>query len=466
MQTNITQVSPVEYELEIHATADELAPDFKKALRTQQGRTQLKGFRPGKVPTSLVKKMYGQALAYELADQTVQKTYEEQVLNSGEYQVLGQPKLTRLEYEMDGDLQATIRFGTRPAVTFEDLSDVELPKLVHRATDEDVDSAIERLRRQHADLVPVEDAPIGPEDQVVADMQQVDEETGTLVVGSREEDTTFFLDDERLHDALRNALVGKQPGDTVRVELPHGHGDHVHTHLYEVSIKEVKRRELPEVDDEFAKELTNGQMETVDALRKDIAERLQKEWDSESRELLEGMMVQRLLDRHPVPVPESIVETFLDYFVDDVKRRNKNELPDGFDEEAFRGANREEAERQARWMILRDALVEQEGLEVTEADLDAYFEDATRDDPQISPALLRQYYQQMDMLDRIRQNKLSEQVHEALQKRFKITEKEREAYEAYVAAENEKAAAREPETDAQASPEEASEPPSEDATKD
>lgn len=441
MQTDIKQVGPVEYELEIQAPAEDLAPEFQKALRTQQGRTQLKGFRPGKVPLQLVKKIYGKALAYEIAERTVQETYEERILGSGDFKVLGQPQLTRLDYEMDSGLHATIRFGVRPEVTFEDLKDETLPKLVHPVGDDDVDQALERLRQRQADLVPVEGEGAGPQDHVTVDMQQLDDATGTPIIGSREEGTTFFLDDDNLRDELREALLGKQPGDSVRVELPHGHGDHVHTHRYEVTVKEVKRRDLPDLDDEFAKEVSNGRHETLDALREEIAGQLRQEWENESREMLEGMMVQRLLERHPVPVPPSIIETFLDYFVDDVKQRNKGELPEGFDEQGFRRANRDEAERQARWMILRDALIEQEGLEVTEAEMDEYFEDATRDDPQISASMLRQYYQSMNLIERIRQRKLSDQVHRALEARFTIEEKDKDAYEEELKARAEREAA-------------------------
>src|SRR5690606_7212621 len=236
-------------------------------------------------------------------------------------------------------------------------------------------------------------------------------------------------DDERLQDQLRDAIVGKKAGDTFRVELPHGHGDHVHTHRYEVTIKEAKRRELADLDDEFAKEATNNRLETLDALRQELKDQLQRQWENESRELLEGMMIQRLLERHPVPVHESIIETFLDQFVEDVKQRNEGKLPAGFNEEAFRTANREEAERQARWMILRDALIEQENLSVSDEELDAFFEEAAGESTVIPAEMLRQYYQLMNLLERVRQRKLSDKVYDVLQSRFNIVEKDREAYE-------------------------------------
>lgn len=429
METKVNQISQVEYELVLDAAPEALAEEIEEAVRTQRGRTQLKGFRPGKVPANLVKKMYGKALAYGVAEKVVQEAYEREIVGSGEYKVLGSPRITELSYEMDGDLHAVIRFGVRPDVEIGDLSGERIPKLVQEVRDEDIEKAIDRLRRREANLVP-SDEPAGLEDQLVVDMQQIDEESGTPIIGKREEDVTFFLDDERVHDELREGLQGKKAGDSIRLDIPHGSGEHVHTHRYEVTVKEVKRRELPEVDDDFVKEVTKERVSTVDELKEELRSQMETEWKRESREMFEGLMMERLLELHPVPVPESAIEMFLDYFVEDIKQRNEKKLPEDFNEEAFRRANRNEAEQQARWMLIRDALIESENLEVTEEDLDAYFAEASGGDENVTPALLRQYYQSMGLLDRVRQQKLSERVFEALQQRFDVVELDSEAFEA------------------------------------
>jgi len=114
MQTTVNKISDVEYELEIKATAEDLSADLDKAIRSQRGSTTMKGFRPGHVPLSLVKRVHGKALAYGVAENAVQKTYETKVLKAEEYEVLGQPTITDLDYEYEGDLRAVVRFGVRP----------------------------------------------------------------------------------------------------------------------------------------------------------------------------------------------------------------------------------------------------------------------------------------------------------------------------------------------------------------
>ena len=213
MQTTIKQIGPVEYELDITATAEDLAPEFKKALREQRARIHLKGFRPGKVPLSLVKKMYGKDLAHGVVDKSVQETYEDLVLNSDEHDVLGQPKITDLEYEMDGDLHAVIHFGVRPEIALQDLSGETVDTLIHAVTDDEVEEEIERLLEDKADFAPVEDEPIAEADLVVYDLQEVDQATRMPLLGKRDEDQTIYLDDPSVDEsllmsALREVLLG------------------------------------------------------------------------------------------------------------------------------------------------------------------------------------------------------------------------------------------------------------------
>lgn len=444
METTVKQTSPVEYELEITASADELQPEVDRALRAQRGQTQAKGFRPGKVPLSLVKKLYGEALAFGVAEQKVQKVYEDEVLKNNEYEVVGQPVLTQLDYRMDEDLKAVIRFGVRPEVDLADLSGEKVTRLKMDVTDELVEEQIQEFRLNNADLAPTEE-PAGDTDQVVFDVQEIDTESNTPIIGKREEDREFFLDDENLTPQWKEALIGKKAGDTFRVDISHAHADHEHLHRYEVSLKEVKHRDLPELDDETVKELTKDQVETVDALRDLIREQMTSRMEEQSRELFESQVVRKMIDLHPIPVPQSAVELYLDSFLEDIKQRNQGKLPEDFDEELFRQESRGEAEQQARWMFIRDRFIRDEGIEVTDEDLDAYFDQMSQDE-QFSPSMLKQYYEQMGMLERVRQQLLSRKVFEGLAERLQVEELGPEEY-AEVMKEQEDVPARAEEVD-------------------
>lgn len=440
MDTTIKQVGPVEYALEITATAEDLANDFNKALREQRVRTQLKGFRPGKVPLPLVKKMYGKALAYNIADKFVQEAYEDLVLNSGDHDVLGQPKVTKLDYEMDRDLFAVIQFGVRPEITLQDLSGETVDMLVHEVTDEEVDAEIERALQDQADLLPVEDEPIEDGDLVVFDIQEVDASTRTPLIGKRDEDQQVFLDDPRvtgspMMQAFKEVVLGSKAGDTVYFQFEHDQAHEglvvaeEHAHHFQATIKDVKRRDIPELDDEFVKEYTKDQIETVEAFREEIHKQLQANWEQRGRDYLEENILERMLELHPVPVPESVVELYIESFIEDVKQRNEGKLPPNFSVEAFAEANRDEATKQARWMLIRDKLIEEEGLEVTEEDIDAFFQREAEKDGNLEAAQLRQFYEAMRLTDSLNQRLLSKKVYDLLEERFEVVEKDKDTIE-------------------------------------
>ena len=445
MEIEINQVTPVEYELDVKATADELAPDIEKALRAQQANTDKKGFRPGKVPMSMVKKMYGQAVGYKVAEQKVQEVFEQEMQDS-ELDVIGRPTLTQLDYAVDEDLHAVVRFGVRPEVELRDLSEEEIDKLVYEVSDEDVEEELDQFRKQQADLAPLDEEAIDEDDYVTLDLQEIDKSTDTPIIGEKEEDVSFFLDDERLKAELREALLGKQAGDTFRVDLPFedeekasdsplvgvgeeaAAGGHT-THRYEVTIKDAKRRDLPELDDAFVEEISNGQIDSVEELRDEIRQQLEHNWEHQAQEFLQSNIVERMLDLHQVPVPDSLVEMNLDALVEDVKERNDGELPEDFDETTFRQHNRDRAEKQGRWMLIRDQFIEDEGIEVEDDDLDEFFEHQSMHG-QASADQLQQLYQSNPQIkSQIDQRVLGEKVFDALAERLKTVEKDHETLE-------------------------------------
>jgi trigger factor len=441
MQTSIEQVKPTEYALEIKATAEDLSPEMEKALREQRGRTTLKGFRPGKVPLSLVKKIYGKAIAYVVAEELIQKTYESEVLGKDTYRVLGQPVIDKIDFNEDNDLHATVRFGVRPEFELKDLSSEEIIRYTHTVDEEEIDERIEEIRIREADLVPVE-GPAEEDNFLTIDVQPLDDATNTPVIGARQKGVTIFLDD-RIAPQLREALIGTRTGDTIRVDIPHEghhhdeeehesallitpeseHKAHTHTHRYEIAVKEIKRRDLPELDEELIKKVTNGLAENVEDLRKILREELEQSWKFEIQRALTNTVIDKMLELHPIPVPESLVNSFLDSYVEDVKSRNNGRLPEDLDEDAFREVNRSEAERQARWMLIEDRIVETEKLEVTDEDRKAYIEETRGAATMTADEMLGLYRQVPRLLDQLDQRILSRKVIDLLAGRFKVVEK-------------------------------------------
>ncbi len=441
MHAEIKQVGPADYELELTEQADALRPKMDAALKTYRSRVQMRGFRQGKAPAQMVRKLYGREIAAEIAEKEVQYAFEEEVLDNPAYDVIGRPALTALDYDGEGDLKATVRFGVRAAVELGDLSEITLSRLVHDVSDAEVDEELERLRQRAAATEPAENDPIGDDHAATLDLQQLDEATQTPLIGKKEEGVKVRMDDENLKEELREALVGKKQGDVFDVRLTHGDADHVHTHPYRVTVREVLSRQVPEATDEWAKTVSNGQMETLDALRADIRADLEKSWQQRQRDYAETQIIEKLTAAYPVPVAQSALELYLESFVERLRTRyaeEGRELPATFDLDGFRQAMRPEAERQARWMLIRDHLIEQEGVAVTDEDFDTYF--ATAAGSGLDPQLLRRYYEGMKgMMDQLEQRLLSEKLFAALEGRFTYEDKTMEEVEAELEAQRSEA---------------------------
>jgi trigger factor len=446
MDVTINERSPVDFELDIRATNEELEPRLTAALKAQRKQMNLKGFRPGKVPLSLAKKMYGEAIAAQVAEEFIGEAYRDEVAGDESREVLGQPRLTELDYELGSDLHAVIRFGVRPEIEIADLSGVQVSKLVREIADEDVEEEIQRRLRRQATLVPTEDAAT-EDDVVVIDLQRVDKESDTPIVGERQEGQEVELDDDRLRTELRDALIGKTAGAEFKLDLPHQHGpdeghdhdDHVDRFL--VTVQDVKQRELPELDEDFVEEQTAGQVETVEAFREQIRGEMASAWERMSREMMQEEIVRALLDAHDFAVPETLVETVLDGMEEEVAKQNDGELPPGFDRGGFREASRENAEAQVRWMLLKDVIMEQEEIELQEEDFEAEFERMAENGP-FDAATVKQFVaQQPQLLEGIQQRVLNNRLFDALTERFDVVEKTQAELEA------EHAAAEEEETE-------------------
>ncbi len=440
MQTSISQIGPADYQLDIVGPASDMAPRFDAALRRQRGRVQTRGFRPGKAPLDLVRRLYGREIAGTLAEELVQETYQTEVVD--QYEVIGRPQLTRLDFDGSGDLSASIRFGVRPDVEVNELTGQTMTRLVHEITDAEIDEEIARLRSSSAaesdapeghaigdadvaivDLAPIADVPADGDDAPAP--HDVAGETGVRVV----------MDDARVHTALRDALRSTTAGATFEVKLPHGDGDHAHAHRYAVTVTAVKARTLPELDDAFASAASQGRHETLAALRDDVRSDLDRSWTQRQREYGESQMIEALLAANPIPVPSSAVEIFLESFLRGVADENKGTLPEGFDVNGYAQRMAPEAERQARWMLVRDALVERHGLSVDDSDVDAYF---ARTAQGLDPSLLRRLYAgQEGVMDRLQQQILSEKLFDTIGQSVTYVDKDFEAVQAELVARRE-----------------------------
>ncbi len=438
MNATIQQTGPADYELRLDAPAAELEGKLLAELKKYKGKVQMKGFRPGRVPIGMLRKMYGEGVAQEVAEREVQETFDLEVIENPAYDVIGAPVITEMAYDGTSDFSAVITFGVRPNVEIGDLSDLTLGKLVHEVTDEEIDEQVDELRGKFATFADAEEGAMLDTDHfATVDIALL--EDGEPVEDSTEKGVRFQLGDDKVKDELEAALRGKAVGETFDVTLPQTEEEDSPAHDYRVTVTKIEAQTLPEVDDAFASKATGSKVDTVDALRSDLRSELEKSWQGRNREYLETQFVDALTEKYAIDVPNSAVSIFQDAFVQRAAEQLGGQLPKGFDMSGLRERMRPEAEEQARWMILRDALVKREDVSVGDEEIDAYFAEQAGDE--IDPSLLRNYYAQQDgVMEQLIGRLESERLFDKLATMVTLEDKTQEEVEADLKARRDKRA--------------------------
>ena len=430
MPTDIRALNDVDYVLDVTIPAEELQPQIQAALKRQRAQMNLKGFRPGKVPMNVVRKMVGPQVSIEVAEQAIGEAYRTAVAENDEIDPLGQPRLTDLDFDVadpESELKATVQFGVRPPIELQDLSGVPVTRVVRAFTDDDVDADLQRRQDLAAEE---EDAPegtaVGAEHVAMVDIQPVDEEGNATA--PKQNAARIVMANPDLRPEMVEALTGLTTGETATVELGQmENGELVEggdVDRYQLTVVDVLERVVPEVDEDFVRAQTGGKSDQLDDLKAQIREDLERSWTQRANQALEQKMVEQFVlgHRDVVAVPKALTEASLDTLFEDTRKQHGGDLPPTFDVQAWRDANRQQAEDQVRWLLIKDKLVEDEGLEVTNEDFEAEFEKLSGDGADAE--LVKQYFSsQPQMLEQMGDQLLNKRVFGALEGRFQIVER-------------------------------------------
>jgi trigger factor len=410
----ITPLSEVSQQADIEISDAELQPHFRKAYEQFRPKAQFRGFRKGKVPLDLVKKLYGEAIEQDALEGIAEEVYR-RAMEERSIEPIGRPALVNMDFKRGSHFRFSITYEIKPSIELKQYRSVKLERPVHTVTDEELERELLQLRRANARHVPVDRAE-GTSVIVTADVQEVDE-GGNPLIGKKQSGVKFPLYDESLQPRIREALAAAETGHAYPVTLETTHEDHTHVAHYQLTVTAIEREELPEVDDEFARSLTKGNVTTAAELRSSMRADLVKYWEGLSATRLKDALADELVRRHEFTVPDSLVDAFLDSFLEDIRSRSRDrKLPADFNEATFREENRAHAIWQAKWMLLRERIAEEEQIAVTDADLEAH---AAEEAPRlgIAPDRLLAYYKSAPS---VRDRLLSDKVAQALLESAKI----------------------------------------------
>lgn len=307
MQVSVETAEGLKRRLKVQVPSSRVEEAVQNRLRDMRGKVKLQGFRPGKVPFKVVEKRYGPQVRGEVLDEVVRSTYAE-ALEENALRPAGAPEIQPLNVEAGQDLEYEASFEIIPAIEIQGIESIELKRPAVDIADTDIDRIMQRLRRQHAEYSVVDRA-AAEGDQITIDFDgKVD---GEDFAGNTGEDVPVPLGEGQMPGPFEEQLIGLKAGDekTLDYEFPEAFPDEQiagKTAQFAVKVKQVEAAELPEPDDAFAEKL--GMEGGIEAVRNRIAESLERERDQAVRARLKGQVMEALLEKHEIELPQTLVD--------------------------------------------------------------------------------------------------------------------------------------------------------------
>lgn len=366
MEFTIKDITDSEKEIEITHTQSEIEPYFQKKYREYQKKIELPGFRKGKTPLDLIKKLYGEAIEYEtlekLANESFQKTAEEQKIK-----FIGTPTLVDLNYKKGESVTFKIKYEITPEFELKEYKGLEFDKLVHKVSEEEIQDEIDRILFYNSEKEEVDKAD-GEHYIISFDAQELDE-TGTPLIGRVKKDQAIYLADKNVAGELRESLKNCSVGDTITIKL-HNQGNQPPLHL-QLKVNKITKVKLPELNDNFIKKITKEKTTSVDEFNKKLRKDIQDYWEDKSRQKLLDAIKEKIVSIHDFTVPNALVETILNSYIEDLKERYQNKkLLQEINIENLKKDYYESAKFHAKWLLIREKIIKAENLQVNDSDIE------------------------------------------------------------------------------------------------
>lgn len=396
MQVHVEDISPVQKKITIEIPVERVNEEIDKAYVAIQKKAKLQGFRPGKAPLHLIKRTYSDAMRDDVMRRLYQDTLYK-ALDEHKVEPLDSPTIESDILEQGVPFKYSAIFDVMPQILLNEYTGLIVSKEKYVAKPENVDNELKRMQENMAQLIPLD------EDVAIENGHTVSVDYSVSVEGSPEENSgaqtaEVEVGSNKLIPGFEEQLIGLKAGASKEftLELPAA-GDDAETAaqrgIFSVTVKEVKLKELPELDDEFAQQF--GEYETMDALRAKMVEYHEKhETDRIGNEFKERV-IQALIKKNPLDVPESMVKRQLDHMFENLKNRLKSQQMSmemmGLDAESFRARFRDDAIDKVRGGLLLMALVEKENVSVSDEDLAAHYEKIAAGNPEMLDRI-KEYY--------------------------------------------------------------------------
>ena len=365
--------------LTVEVSAEDFKAAIKKAYNKTKNRFAIPGFRKGKASQAVIEKMYGEAVFYEdAADEAINSTYAEAMKESG-LDIVSRPEITVEQIGKDQAFIYSALVAVKPEVTLGEYKGVEVEKADAAVTAEDVEAELKRVQEQNARLLTVEDRPVADGDQTVIDFEGFVDGKG--FEGGKAEDYPLTIGSHSFIDTFEEQLIGKNIGEECEVNVTFPTEYHAaelagKPAMFKVTVKEIKVKELPALDDEFASEVS--EFDTLDEYKQDIEKKLQERKEKAAASQNEDRVVAKVVENASMEIPEKMIDAQVDNMLRETAQRMQSQglsmdlymKYTGMTADQMKDQMRPEAVKRIQTRLVLEAVVKAENIETSEEKLD------------------------------------------------------------------------------------------------
>ncbi len=430
MTVRLEDLSSVKKVLHVEVPQEEVKQKVDEAYRELNKKVKLKGFRPGKVPRNVLRRLYKSDVDADVTQKLIQDTLIG-AIRDNDLRMVGTPNIEPSELDETVPFRYAATVEIAPEIDDIDYSGLKLEKKVYPVTDEEINAQLEVLRKKVAEHQPVTgERPVQKGDFVVVDYEATQNGAPFEPVGSSE-NHTLEIGRSSIAPEIDDALTGKSPGETVavRVSFPenYGNADLAGQEVdFTITIKEIREEVLPPLDDELAKNF--GPFEGLEGLKDAIRANLRQGYDKRTEQEVNEQVFSALLERTDFEVPETLVQSELEAIVEDFRRQfESNNLTMetlGLTPEKIAEDYRETAVKQVRRHLILSKLIEQMDLELAEEALNEPFQSIAQSAGATVDAVRQHYAQEPEKLEYLKHTLLEKRAIELIVENSEIEEVE------------------------------------------
>ncbi len=370
-------------QLTIEVPAEELEKALQDAYNKEKKNFSIPGFRKGKVPRNMIEKMYGPAIFYEdAANSLIPQAYSDAVKECGQ-EVVSRPVIDVVQIEKGKPFIFTAEVAVKPEVELGKYEGVTVTKIDTTATEEEVMAEIDKERQNNARIISVEDRPIESGDTAVIDYEGFCD--GVAFDGGAAENHSLEIGSGAFIPGFEDQLIGKNVGEDVDVNVTFPEEYHApdlagKDAIFKVKIHEIKTKELPELDDDFAQDVS--EFDTVDEYKESVKAKVEERKAGDAKRAQQEEALGKIVDKSKMDIPAAMIETQCENMINQFAQQMAQQGLSMEQYLQFSGTSidqlkeqvRPDAEARIKNDLVLDAIAKAENIEVTDADVDAEIE--------------------------------------------------------------------------------------------